>query len=149
LYEWGFSLVRETVHCVADNLLLDPNLLDIEADTRRIILDVLEAFWSRPVTEEAKAFSDFPYELGFGRDSYSAPLTERYGWKHVTKALCTGRLQRAHGATWDEASALLTPRIVRFALRASLRSSHCLKRLRSSIKGAVAVAVNGPQRTAQ
>jgi len=129
LLDWGFPLLSETIGCVADNLCLDASSISVDKDVREPLLEVIEAFWLKPSISEARAFADFPYEMGFGSDSYAVHLTERYGWSHVAKAFWTGKEMRAHGAIWDEASSKLTPAIIGFALKIAVHSSRRIRDL--------------------
>ncbi len=146
LLDWGFPLLSETIGCVADNLCLEPSSISGDTDVREALLEVIEAFWLKPSISEARAFADFPYEMGFGSDSYAVHLTERYDWRHVAKAFWTGKEVRAHGAIWDEASLTLTPATVRFALKISIHSSRRIRDLFRALSHRVKLLLGKPAR---
>jgi hypothetical protein len=109
---WGLPLVQQTIKAFADNLTLDSNLVDVDADARPAIVDVLRAFWLAPTTSEAVAWGAYPYEddqLG----KSTTKLAQGYVASDAFVALCRGRVPRHHRAGWMHGSLALTDPITR------------------------------------
>lgn len=78
--DWGLPIIRQTVRRVAEEMLLEPDLVSIQGiDLRPAILDVFEEFWTSPTTEEAQAWGAYPFEDGWGTQSYRHPIAEARG----------------------------------------------------------------------
>jgi len=109
---WGLPLVQQTIKAFADHLTLDSNLVDVDADVRPAIADVLRAFWLAPTTSEAVAWGAYPYEddqLG----KSTTKLAQRYMASDAFGALYRGRVPRHHRAEWIHGSLALTDPITR------------------------------------
>lgn len=78
--DWGLPIIRQTVRRVAEEMLLQPDLIGTDGiDLRPAILDVFEEFWTSPSTEEAETWGAYPFEDGWGRQSYRHPIAEARG----------------------------------------------------------------------
>jgi FMN phosphatase YigB (HAD superfamily) len=84
---WGYPIVRETILKFADNLLLDPTLLNVWGDIRVATRTLLSLFWSDPTIEEAKAWGGFPMEDGWGKEYVTLTLATPYSLNEFPK-LC-------------------------------------------------------------
>jgi FMN phosphatase YigB (HAD superfamily) len=83
--DWGYGLVQETICAVADRLLLDPILLNPEANLCAASLAVFNLFWTQPTCQESLALGTFPMEDGWGKESISICLATPYKWRDVLK----------------------------------------------------------------
>jgi FMN phosphatase YigB (HAD superfamily) len=120
--QWGLPVVQRTVCSFAEHLFLDSGLIDVKADMRGAIEELLEAFWLTPTRDEALAWGEFPWEDGFGAHSYHRKLGESYGWRDVIRVLHVGRLEVLRRLPcWSSGSLAVTPRYIQKALRAALR----------------------------
>ena len=78
--DWGLPIIRQTVCRVAEEMLLDPDLVCAQGiDLRPAILDVFEEFWTSPTTDEAQTWGAYPFEDGWGKQSYRHPIAEARG----------------------------------------------------------------------
>ncbi len=78
--DWGLPVIRQTVRRVAEEMLLEPDLVSAQGiDLRPAILDVFGQFWNSPTTEEAKIWGAYPFEDGWGKQSYRHPIAEARG----------------------------------------------------------------------
>lgn len=127
LLEWGLLMIQKTVYCFTENLLLDSRLINVDADVHNATAEALKAFCLKPSLPEVKAFADFPVEIGFGKDSYMVHLAERYRWKHIVNSFRASKAMHDHPAIWHEGALLLTPPLVRLALKTALFVSHTLR----------------------
>jgi FMN phosphatase YigB (HAD superfamily) len=142
LLDWGLLLMRRTVNAFVENLFLDASLINIEADVRPAIGEVLKAFWLQPAFLEAMAFADFPLE--FGLDVYqTVSFSRSYRWKHVAKAFYSGSVRHATPTLWHKGSLTLTPPQIRFALRVIMGGR---RRLRTAVQRALRVLRKGYSR---
>lgn len=130
---WGYSIVRETVCCFAENLLLDSSLINLWADVRAASTNVVKAFWLNPSFAEAKAWGDFPMEDGWGNESFYHCLAESYRWRDLITALWHGEL-RGRRHWWHEGAFALTPPILQFALKVCVRIGRRQRRVRQHLK---------------
>ena len=60
--EWGLGLARATVSCFADTLLVDPSVVNVWADVRAPLAEVLRRLWLNPSALEARALGAFSVE---------------------------------------------------------------------------------------
>jgi FMN phosphatase YigB (HAD superfamily) len=130
---WGYPIVRETICCFVDNLLLDPSLINLRTDLRAACVELCNAFWSNPSLAEATAWGDFPMEDGWGNESFYHCLAESYRWNELMATLWQGNLRgRRH---WWEAGALaLSPPRLQTALKVSLSLGQRQRRVRARLK---------------
>ncbi len=115
--EWGLPIVTNTVHAFAESLLLSQDLIDISADVRPAVADVLKTFWLHPTLIEAIAWGTFPCEDDQG-GTYQKPIAESFGWRDVVPALLAGTVRPRYRASWLAGSLELTPWSARSALKA-------------------------------
>lgn len=113
---WGLGTIRDSLAAFADQLLLDPSLVDVGADTRPALVEVLSSFWLNPSASEARAYGGLPWEDGLGTGVYHLPFAQRYEWNDVARFLLFGRWNH-HRGTWYEASIGLTPMPQRIAMK--------------------------------
>jgi len=118
---WGLPLVRETLYCFLENLVLDPTILNLKADVRQAIVHILRSFWSHPSSVEVMAWGAFPWEDGLGEETYRNTLTKGYGWKHVVRALWTGKIKAHHRGSWHQGCFALTPWTVKISLQTAIQ----------------------------
>lgn len=116
--DWGLPVLRKTVDCFIENLLLDPSLTNIYADTRGCTAAVFEAFWLDPSASEAAAWGDLPWENHLPH-SGGKPLAwaERYEWKHVLDFLRHGKYPRHHSHSWVRSSTVRSLPSIQKALK--------------------------------
>ena len=131
--DWGLPIIRETACRFVDNLLLDSTLVNSYADIREATVELLETFWLRPSFDEARAWGEFPWEDGFGENSFVNPSAMAYNSRDVLKALRFGRIVPHHRAAWHEASLVLTPRPIRTMLKAAIGVRLMLSTLKQSV----------------
>lgn len=78
--DWGLTIVRDAVRRVAEELLIDPDLIPCrQVDLRPAILHVFELFWTSPTAAEASAWGSYPFEDGWGDDAVRHPIAEKQG----------------------------------------------------------------------
>ena len=107
--EWGLPLVRETVRRVAEELVLQPDLVGVQGiDLRPAILDAFNLFWSSPTKEEALAWGAYPFEDGWGRQSFRHPIAETRG---VVDAL----RRQPYRHWWEQGASQLSGPVTRSA----------------------------------
>ena len=110
---WGLPLVQQAIGALrADHLTIDPALVDVDADVRPAIIDVLRAFWLKPTTAEAVAWGAYPYE----DDQLGKSTTKLAGGYVASDAFSSfyrGRVPRHHRAGWIHGSLALTDPITR------------------------------------
>lgn len=122
---WGLPLVQATIRSFAENLTLDNSLVDLDADVRPAVVDVLRAFWLTPTTSEAVAWGAYPYEDDQSGKSASR-LAQGYVATDAVGAFYRGRVQRHHRASWIHGSLALTDPITRVLMTfAAAVGSHC------------------------
>jgi FMN phosphatase YigB (HAD superfamily) len=114
--DWGLPLIRQTVACFIDHMLLGPENVDPWADVREAMTDVLRAFWLRPSYLEATAWASFPWEDGLGNETYWNQLAKPYSWKDVLKVVYTRKVQYHHRASWFAGSLALSRPAIRLAM---------------------------------
>jgi FMN phosphatase YigB (HAD superfamily) len=134
LLDGGLQLIRETIYCFIEHLLLDASLINVEADMRAATAEVLKAFWLRPAVVEARAFADFPCEIGFADDTSPVRLAECYRWQHVVQSLWPAPKQLHRLPMWPAGAHALTAPPVQYALKISTLVSRVCRRLLRPVK---------------
>jgi FMN phosphatase YigB (HAD superfamily)/uncharacterized membrane protein len=107
---WGFSLVRETICCTADQLMLDAALLNPGANLCEATLEAFSQFWQSPTIAEAAAWGAFPLEDGWGKAACYLTLAEPYRWSDVI-------VLKKHRHWWYEGALAQTSPLLRQAFR--------------------------------
>lgn len=107
---WGLSAVRATIDRFAEALLLDHELLPLDADLRTAIEATLAEFWNHPTADEAMTWGRFPFEgsSGLDRTEHLARPTPLHEWA----AYRLGRREQAWYG-WQAASLQLSTPLVR------------------------------------
>jgi len=125
--DWGLPIVRQSVSTFLENLLLDPELVDWQADVREATIKILRAFWLEPTRAEAFAWGNFPYEDDQSGERWY-PLAEPYRVGDVFEAFWLGRApNRDRASAWVEGSVLKTSPSLRMAIRVARRLGSRLK----------------------
>ena len=108
--DWGLPIVRETVRRVAEELIVDPELVGVDGiDLRPAILDVFNLFWTSPTRAEAAAWGAYPFEDGWGNQSYRHPIAEARGVLDAVR-------RQPYRHWWEQGSAQLSGPVARTAL---------------------------------
>ncbi|MEE9416230.1 MAG: hypothetical protein V3V01_13180 [Acidimicrobiales bacterium] len=119
---WGLNEMRDGIIDFASSFRLDGEDGDSEdpdSDLQPVALELLEAFWHAPTSEEAQAWGSFPYE----RDEQGKviqTLAVRYDRRWLSQRFD----KDFHGIDWPAGSIAISSPLVRrvFALRRWLRT---------------------------
>lgn len=107
--DWGLPLVHATVLRVAEELVLDDDLIGSDSiDLRPAILDVFDLFWKSPTSQEATTWGAYPFEDGWGLHAVRNPLAAR---RHIHHALAP----QPHRHWWNGGAKQLSGPITRIA----------------------------------
>jgi FMN phosphatase YigB (HAD superfamily) len=133
IFDWGFTKVRETICCFAEQLVLDQQLVNPWVDLRPVGCDLIREFWLHPTEAEGRAWGSYPMEDGWGKESFHHCFASSYRWHHILTTLLNGQLwNRRH---WWEAGALaMTPPQRRRLLLWALKIGKAQKKLRLKLK---------------
>jgi len=128
---WGLDVVTATVDAFIDAFTFDGEFGRVYQALRTPLAEIITRFWRDPTAEEAKAFGQFPRELGQGDEIHSEPFAMSYRWRDVLAFAKHGReadKALGHHYTWHEGSMAITSPLVQHAIRAVLRSGRTVKR---------------------
>lgn len=133
IFSWGFTKVRETICCFAEQLVLDQQLLNPWADLRPVCCDVIREFWLQPTEQEGRAWGSYPMEDGWGKESFHHCFATSYRREHVLYALLNGQpWGRRH---WWQAGALaMTPPQRRRLLLLALKVGRFQRKVRLKLQ---------------
>jgi hypothetical protein len=132
--DWGLPILRKTVYCFVENLLLDLSLVNPQADVREACSEELRAFWFNPSPKEAIAWGSLPWEEHLlSKGTYRRYCAESYRWTHLFKALSTRRFPRHHQDSWMYGSIVLSPPTIRIVLEGTVRSGRMLLGIKRKI----------------
>jgi predicted HAD superfamily hydrolase len=115
--DWGLPLLTETVRRFTENLLIDPSLVNPDADVREACEGLLQSFWLNPSQEEAKAWGDYPWE--YGHNETTDFLAKPYTWMNVAWSFFKTRLSD-HQGMWVEGSIARSSTPIRQAMQVFL-----------------------------
>ena len=133
LANWGLPLFRRTVAGFVEHVLLDEDLVELEADVRAVSTALVDSFWSRPTREDALAWGSFPFEGAQATGTTRAPLAHRYGWREVLRGIPAGTFPNLGWMHWYEASLRLSSPAVVLPLRLLERLYRSLEGMRSPL----------------
>ena len=128
MIDWGLGTLRATVRAFAEELLLDADLVDPDADLRPAVTDALRLFWEQPTRAEAEAWGAFPWEDGFGAETRHVSLARGLRLSDAGTLLRSGSPGRLHRASWRAGTLVLTSRPTRLLLRTLARVGRELRR---------------------
>lgn len=115
----NLALIQSTIRSFLDHLHLDAELVNIEADTRSLVMELLTAFWQAPTRTEALAWGGFEFETDQS-GAYRRPLAEPYRLSQIGSVLRSGEVPSHHTTSWVAGSLALTPRLIRGLLAAAV-----------------------------
>jgi len=119
LSRWGLEVVHETILSFADWLWLDAGALDLTADLRPAVADVLRRFLTSPPAAEARAWGGYPVESG-RKGAVHATIAAPFTIRELPHAMRHGRIRIRRGAEWIEGGLAITPPVTRTLLKTSL-----------------------------
>jgi FMN phosphatase YigB (HAD superfamily) len=132
--DWGLPILRKTVDCFVENLLLDLSLVNPQADVRVACSKALKAFWLNPSYDQASAWGSLPWEEHLlSKGTYRRYCAESYRWTHLFNALSSWRFPRHHQDSWLEGSIVLSPPAIRIVLKSIVRSGKMLLRIKREL----------------
>lgn len=133
---WDHSLVQGTVERFAEQLPLDADWLNPQADVRHATLEALDAFWSAPTTQEARAWGAFRYEENRAGGTEGYQLAGGYSWLHLAAAVCTGQVQRLkrHDFSWHEGSVALSPSPIKVVIQQAMQAASLARRVGARVR---------------
>lgn len=114
--EWGYQLVRETILKFTQEISESIDLIDLKADLRPAIAQVLAAFWTTPTRNEVKAWGSFPFE-DYG---IIKPIAIPYPLGSILATLQQGRIPPPP-SYWKAGCLEITPPIVKFFMKLCYR----------------------------
>lgn len=129
--DWGLPVVRDTLKVFLDAFATDVDFHRIGTAVRAPLTEIITQFWCHPNVREARAFGQFPRELGQGEEIHSEPFATPYRWRDVPTFARHGRdadKDLGHHYTWHEGSMMITPQPVRDAIRAVLGAGRAIRR---------------------
>ena len=117
--DWGLPVVQSTIARFVEELCLDPELVDLDTDTRPAINEVMAMLWESPTPEEAEAWGRFPFEPTSGRGDAPTPLASPYGLGEVMVALGRRELRDRTWFEWSAASEQLSDPVTAGIIKAA------------------------------
>ena len=115
--DWGLPRLHETVVTVAEELLLDHDLVDPAADMRAVACRTLQLLWRSPTAAEARSLGSYPFEAAQAGEADVRPLAGRYSLTCATIGLVRGSFPDLGWQHWYEGSLQLSAPWVRWAAR--------------------------------
>lgn len=97
----------------AESLQLDPDLVDLNADCRPVVHDVLTQLWNHPTREQAEVVGWFPFEGGMGDLPDRTCPARPYSLRESLRLAANRPVTRI----WHPGSVALSPRWIRRVLR--------------------------------
>lgn len=124
---WGLPQMRQTLRDFVGSMVLESDLVDVEADVREALMRVTLAFWEHPTRAEARVWGSFPFEPAAGMDDGSAVLGRPLTWPQLLRGVRRGQLPGGPWYAWSEgakrAAPLAMQPLVRIGERIRDRSS--------------------------
>jgi FMN phosphatase YigB (HAD superfamily) len=127
---WGLPLVRATAYAFADALVLDEGLVDVRADVRPAVRDLLALFWEEPTPAEVAAWGPFPIDVDQAHTKTTEMASPVDLAAVATQARATGRIQLRPTLSWPVGTARRSGPVARRLLEARFRLGAELPRAR-------------------
>lgn len=126
LESWGLGIIRRSIELFAEEMVLDPKLVDLRADVRPACAEALHTLWTQPTRAEAKALSMLPWEQGLGRngDYASMRIAPPYVYSDLWR-----RNKQYYRRPWPEGSRRVTAQPLAAAVGAIHATKSVLKRI--------------------
>jgi FMN phosphatase YigB (HAD superfamily) len=125
---WGLATFRAAVAAFVHHLELDNDLVDVDADLRAAVTEVIDLLWSDPSYSEAQAWGAFPFEGAQVVSSDRQRLAAPYTWATVARGVRDGTFPDLGWMHWFEASLRLSRAMVRIPLSRSMSVYRWLER---------------------
>jgi FMN phosphatase YigB (HAD superfamily) len=134
--QWGFPVVQDTILCFTEQLFLNRQMLNPQADVREATIAPVVEFWTHPSRQEAEAWGTFPMEDGWGNCSLYRCLAHPYSLKDLVVPLWQGEIIPPGGRRhWCHPAALaLSPAIVQKLYPLCLRVGRKQRRIRQKLQ---------------
>lgn len=117
MLDWGLEIYTTTMSAVAENLVLDEDLVDPYADVRDVACNLITTFWTQPDQSEAAAWGSFPFEGAQASGGASTPLAHRYTLRSIFYEMSTGRFPNLGWQHWYEGSLAISGPAIRKGLK--------------------------------
>jgi hypothetical protein len=115
---WGVEKLHEAIERVGAEFPLSDVTPEETLALRPALKALFEAFWLAPRPDEARAWADFPLELGQGGKGIIVPLAQAYTLEELmVRGEARGDADMRNAYSWREGSLALTPAPLRQALR--------------------------------
>ena len=125
---WGLSEVREAIASFVHQLNWQYSTVEDFDPFVRMVGRLMEEFWHRPSTEEARVWGALPF-FEDQTEAYWMPLAERYRLSDLFRIARCGDM-RKHNNSWVSASKLLTSTPIRTGLRPASYAGLCYGKVR-------------------
>lgn len=126
--DWGLPLVRKSIDCFIDNLLLDETLVNPGADVREATADVLKCFWLNPSQAEAYTWGDFPWEKGHSESTESLAIP--YNLTDILQSFLTRKLPDNQNI-WLQGSIAKSSPMIRIGIKGFIKYQKLLSSIKS------------------
>lgn len=116
--DWGLPLVWRTIDSFLDNLWINTDLLNLQADLRQVSLNLVKTLNSSPSRTEAKVLGSYPWEEHLSdQGSLVHPWASPYTWIQVINSALKREFPRHSSCSWIEGSVLISPPLLSRLLR--------------------------------
>lgn len=126
---WGLPQLRGTLAAFADTVLLDPDLVDVGADVRPALADLLELFWESPTAQEVEVWGQFPADVDQAHTRQTS-IAHPVSIRSIANFARAGRIQLRPTQSWPAGTALVSRRGVRLVFKTRWRLGAELPRAR-------------------
>ena len=134
LEEWGLDALHETLMAFADALYLDSEYVDVQADTRKAVIDVMNHFWEAPSRREAVVWGAFPFEGASGQERTAKPLASPLSLGDLLPSRLKPPTLGRPWFNWRQASERISAAPVRAVLPVKLLANRCVAALRCRLQ---------------
>ena len=105
-------------------MVLDDDLVGTSGiDLRPAVLDVFTLFWSSPTKDEARTWGSYPFEDGWGTQSYRHPIAETRSVRDVMR-------RNPHRHWWEQGASQLSGPVTRAAFESRRRAQDVTHRVK-------------------
>jgi len=116
------DLVQTTVSVFIEGLFLDAAAVDLRANMRPAVHDLIHSFWNAPSEREARAWGRFPVDDRLGKP-LSSTLARPFEWLDVWRIYRRGWMALPEGCMWFAGCFVQTSAPVRVGMKLANRAA--------------------------
>ena len=115
--DWGYPVIKNSIDVFTEYITERLDTVDISADMRAPVAEILTKFWCDPIESEARVWGSFPLEVGQGQESHLSSMAKPYKWNYPLKLILPNIANPIMNHHWRDGSLRLSSRYMRILMQ--------------------------------